>query len=175
MMPSTLTELEYNVGHYYPFISEDLPYSMRSLTLHVEKDYCPVFHKLPPCLRSLTLDVRNKILLLENDLPESITSLKITSSFPSLELKGEILPLNLQYLSLKCGILQMKTPLPRSLTFLDALSYFHWFDEGILPDSLTTLNLNKYYSKQYLHESSLPESLEFVNVGDAKIRVHHSL
>jgi hypothetical protein len=174
-MPSTLTELEYNVGPYRPFISEDLPYSVRSLTLHVDGDYCPMFHGLPPCLRSLTLYLDRRTLVLENDLPESITNLKIIDvAAARLELRGKFPP-NLQYFSLNCIADRMEVAFPSSLTFLDAPLYYYPFDEGILPDSLTTLNLNGNYSKIDLSDSWLPESLDFVNIGSMKIRVWHSL
>jgi hypothetical protein len=165
MFPPTLTELEYNAGPYCPFITENLPYSVLSLTLHVENNYCPVFRKSPPCLRSLTLRERGNIFLLENDLPESITSLKIIDDSLFSILGKLIFPPNLQYLSLQCIIERIEVALPRSLTFLDIPMYHHSFDKGILPDSLTTLNLNANYRNNNLSISWFPESLDFVNIG----------
>lgn len=175
-MPPTLTDLEFNVSDYTPFISENLPYSVRSLTLHVADNYCPEFRKLPPCLRSLKLYMKDGASLLANDLPESITSLNLMNyGSYRLELKDNVLPPNLQYLALSAFIAPLKTKLPASLTFLNASSYDDPFDKGILPNSLTTLELCEDYGLDNLSKSWFPRSLDYINIGKIKFATPHRI
>lgn len=175
-MPPTLTDLEFNVSDYTPFISENLPYSVLSLTLHLADNYHPEFRKLPPCLRSLKLYMKEGASLLANDLPESITSLNLISyGSYRLELKDNVLPSNLQYLSLSAFITPLKTKLPASLTFLDASSYDDPFDKGILPNSLTTLELCEDYGLDNLSKSWFPRSLDYINIGKIKFATPHKI
>jgi hypothetical protein len=180
-MPPTLTELEFNASSRSPLITENLPYSLLSLTLHLAKDYSPLFYRRPPCLRTLNIEMAPGSILAPNDLPESITNLKMSSKTAlNQDSALKFLPSNLRYFSIRSYssgpfgsyiIYPFSIPFPPSLTVLDLPHYMNRFCKDILPNSLTQLTLPSTYSVYDLSESWFPASLDYIDCGQRKLGV----
>ena len=180
-MPPTLTELEFNASSRVPLITENLPYSLLSLTLHLAKDYSPLFYKRPPCLRTLNIEMVSNSILAPNDLPESITNLKLSlTTALNIEPMLGFLPPNLCQFSMRGSTNSLSgfyflhpcsISFPSSLIILDLPGYMHPFHKNILPNSLTQLILSSSYSAENLSKSWFPASLDYIDCGQWKLGV----
>lgn len=172
-LPSTLTELDMNVGNRNPLRTEDLPYSLLSLCLDVKSaEYQSNFFKLPPNLRVLKLicERLSEVRLSMNDFPDSLTELYITCG--NIKLCQGMIPPNLRNLSITSDKLYISPySIPDSVTSLHIPGYTGVFERNVLPDNLTYLRVGPVYETDDALKSYFPPTLFYIHCLERKIGV----